>query len=107
MFESWCDARTLRVFCPPRPVLVDIHQLDPHAGRPYGFSPTEVPLHTRANGARLEAVMPGDQQAWLQLFDGQWRALISLPVSSANGRSALTVTHWVPPGAFRLRVPPQ
>ncbi len=67
MFEGWPDGRTLRVFDPPRPVVVDMVRFDPTSGRPYSAAPEGVSLRVRASGARIEAAMPARQLAWLQL----------------------------------------
>ncbi|MYR08962.1 hypothetical protein GTV32_22780 [Gordonia sp. SID5947] len=104
MFEwdLWPDRRTLRLCEPPRAVVVDMSVLDPTAGRPVGFAPSQVSLRVRAFGVRVEREMPARLVAWLQLCDGQWRALCELPIQSVNGVSRATVTLWVPPEAMRL-----
>ena len=67
MFEMWPDRRTVRLFDPPRPVVIDMAIVDPACGRPYGFAPHGVSLRVRAFGARIEPHMPAQQLAWLQL----------------------------------------
>lgn len=59
MFEAWPDERTLRVFDPPRLVVLDMVRFDPTSGRPYSAAPEGVSLRVRASGARIESVMPG------------------------------------------------
>lgn len=103
MWESWPDQRTLRLFTPPRPVVVDMVRLDPNCGRPYSAAPEGVSLRVRASGARIEPTMPARQLAWLQLSNGLWRAICELTVSSANRVSSMTLTLWVPPEAIRLQ----
>lgn len=75
MWESWPDQRTLQLFTPPRPVVVDMVRLDPNCGRPYSAAPEGVSLRVRASGARIEPTMPARQLAWLQLSNGLWRAI--------------------------------
>ncbi|ROZ88078.1 hypothetical protein EEB19_22335 [Gordonia sp. OPL2] len=102
MFEQWSDARTLRVFDPPRAVTVDMTVIDPTLGRGRRFGRSGVSLHVRANGAQINPQLAGWQMAWLGMADGQWRALVYVQISSANGQSRLPVTLWVPPDALTV-----
>lgn len=89
MFEGWPDGRTLRVFDPPRPVVVDMVRFDPTSGRPYSAAPEGVSLRVRASGARIEAAMPARQLAWLQLSNGLWRGICEMQLRSANRTSSM------------------
>lgn len=100
--DMWSDRTTLRVIDPPRPVSVDWSQVDPTAGRPPGFARNPPPLRVRAGGVRVEPRMSGVQRAWLRLCDGQWRALVEVELTSANGRSRLALTILVVPDAIAL-----
>lgn len=50
----------------------------------------------------LEPVMPARQVAWLRRADGAWLACTEMPVRSANLRSELTMTLWLPPHALAV-----
>lgn len=102
MFEMWSDRRTVRQFDPPRPVVIDMTILDPACGRPYGFAPGGVSLRVRAFGARIEARMPAQQLAWLQLSSGLWRGICQMRIESVNHVSSVAVMLWVPPEAIRV-----
>ncbi len=103
MFETWPDHRTLRVFDPARPVVVDMVRADPSCGRPYSAAPGGVSLRVRASGAKIEPTMPALQLAWLQLSNGLWRGICELEVRSANHASSMTITLWVPPEAIQVQ----
>lgn len=102
MFDDWPDTRTLRVFDPPRPVLIDMAIADPSCGRSYAAG-GGVSLRVRASGARIEPTMPALLLAWLQTSNGLWRGVCQMPVESANHVSATTITMWVPPEALQPR----
>ncbi|WP_262338933.1 hypothetical protein [Gordonia sp. CNJ-863] len=57
MFDHWPDTRALRVFDPPKPVVVDMAIADPSCGRSYAAG-RGVSLRVRASGARIEPAMP-------------------------------------------------
>lgn len=103
MFEAWPDGRTLRVFDPPRPVVLDMVRFDPTSGCPYSAAPEGVSLRVRASGARIESVMPARQLAWLQLCNGLWRGICEMELRSANRTSSMTITLWVPPEAIQVQ----
>ncbi|AZZ83963.1 hypothetical protein C5O27_22585 (plasmid) [Gordonia alkanivorans] len=102
MFDDWPDTRTLRVFDPPRPVLIDMAIADPSCGRSYAAG-GGVSLRVRASGARIEPTMPALLLAWLQTSNGLWRGVCQMPVESANHVSATTITMWVPSEALQPR----
>ena len=102
MFDHWPDTRTLRVFDPPKPVVVDIAIAAPSCGRSYAAG-GGVSLRVRAFGARIEPTMPALLLAWLQTSNGLWRGICQMPVESANRVSSATITMWVPPEALQPR----
>ncbi|AFR51413.1 hypothetical protein [Gordonia sp. KTR9] len=102
MFDHWPDTRTLRVFDPPRPVLIDMAIADPSCGRSYAAG-GGVSLRVRASGARIGPTMPAFLLAWLQTSNGLWRGVCQMPVKSANQVSKATITMWVPPEALQPR----
>lgn len=73
------DTRTLRVFDPPKPVVVDIAIAAPSCGRSYAAG-GGVSLRVRAFGARIEPTMPALLLAWLQTSNGLWRGICQMPV---------------------------
>lgn len=101
-FADWGDESTLTVFDPPRPVWVNMLLATPFLGR-LGGSPS---LRVRASGARVEPQMPGSQAAWVQFFDGQYVAVVDVPVRSANGLNGVVMTLWLPAHMVRLRSDP-
>lgn len=105
MFDQWPDDRTLRVFEPPKPVLIDMAIADPSCGRSLTAG-GGVSLRVRASGARIEPTMPAFLLAWLQVSNGLWRGICQLRVESANHVSSATITMWVPPEALHLREEP-
>ena len=96
------DTRTLRVFDPPKPVVVDIAIAAPSCGRSYAAG-GGVSLRVRASGARIEPTMNALLLAWLQTSNGLWRGICQMPVESANRVSSATITMWVPPEALQPR----
>jgi hypothetical protein len=38
------------------------------------------------------------QIAWLRRSDGGWLAVVSMPASSANGKSSVVMQLWLDPG---------
>lgn len=103
MFDNWPDRRTLRVFEPARPVLLDMATADPSCGFSSMSAGGGVSLRIRAFGARIEPTMPALQLAWLQLSNGLWRGICEMRIESANHVSSATITIWVPPEAIHLQ----
>lgn len=64
MFDHWPDTRTLRVFDPPKPVVIDWRS--PSCGRSYAAG-GGASLRVRASGARIEPTMPALLMAWLRM----------------------------------------
>lgn len=56
----------------------------------------EIPLWVRSGGLCIKPRMPGHLIAWLRRSDGGWVAVVELEVCSANERSRVTATLWVP-----------
>lgn len=94
------DPGMIKSFDPPRPVVVDTQAWDAHGGRPPGFNAHPPTLAVRAGGIRLEPAMLGHQVAWVRIFDGQWRALITIDLTSANRSTTVRSTLWLPATAF-------
>lgn len=97
------DAGIVRVFDPPRPVLVDMRAVDPTAGQPaYASNPHHPSLRVRAAGIRFEPEVHGRQWAWIALADGQWRALVSVSLESANRQTRFETMLYLPADAIRI-----
>lgn len=92
------DSGVVRTFDPPTPVIVDMRGIDPGAGQPdYASNRTHTALGVRAAGIRFEAAAEGYLLAWIRLYDGQWRGIVSVELASANHRTLLNVTLYVHP----------
>lgn len=93
----------MRVFTPPRPVLVDMGSVwsfaFPVAGAP------AVTLTDRAYGLRVEPWQTGTQLAWAKSAHGVWIAAVLVPIASANGRVQVRPCLWVPAAAIALPRP--
>lgn len=98
-FSGWPDARTLRVFSPAREVEVLTGSVWPGLWR---VTRSATSLWVRANGVRVEAVMPAEQLAWLRACDGSFLAVVQLPCASANGLNAIMLPLVVEASAIRL-----
>lgn len=93
-----------RICDPPVPVLVSMRAVDPGAGQPdYSSNGSHPSLRVRAAGIRFEPVESGYLLAWIRLADGQWRAIVSVELRSANQRSSLQTTLYVAGEAVRKR----
>lgn len=82
-----------RRFKPPRPVWVDLARLYPR--------PAEV--RPFAEGWDVQAVMPGEQTAWLRTTTGGWLAEVRYAVRRGDGSEGVQHTGWLPAEAVRLR----
>jgi hypothetical protein len=98
MFESWqSDPTYPTLYRRHEHVLVDSAVAFPSVGtRPL----TGVMMTYRANGLRIEPQMPAVLMAWVRCFDGSFLAVVDMRVSSANGRSSVTMQPWLPPSAI-------
>ncbi|MBE5477841.1 hypothetical protein E3G68_005174 [Mycobacteroides abscessus] len=101
MFDRWVEGDYLTLFHVDRPVTVDITRVFP----PPVARKDELPLGLKASGLWLEPHMIGRQIAWLRRADGEWLACVQMPASSANKRSKLLMTLWLPPHAFAVEAP--
>lgn len=97
-FHQWRDERTLRLFTPPRPVEVLTDAVWPHTWR---ITRTPASLWVRANGVRVESVMPAEQLAWLRASDGTFLAVIQMRCTSANGHNHILLPLTVESSAVR------
>lgn len=97
MFDYWedqlCGYRTLHRL--NRSVLVDVTRAFPVlAAAPRRDA---LPLWVKSGGLLLSPPwMPARQIAWVRRAnDGAWIAVVDMPVTSANGRSRLTMQLWL------------
>jgi hypothetical protein len=89
---------------PPVPVEVQMRSVDPDAGRPdYASNANHPSLRVRAAGIRFEPIEPGWLLAWLRLADGQFRAIVSVELRSANQRTVVAMHLYVRPEAVRKK----
>lgn len=95
------DPGLATIFDPPRPVTIRTAMFDPTVGVPPGLAETPPTLKVRAGGVRLESTSLGRQVAWLRTYDGQWRALVAIELTSANARTRIETHLWLPPEAIR------
>lgn len=103
LFDTWSDEPGYpSLYRVDRPVLVDVGTAFPGLGQRM----TGVPMWVRAGAARFEPWMRGRQVAWLRCFDNSFLGAVVLPVRSANARSSLMMTLWLPPDAFRVAPQP-
>ncbi|MDT5115507.1 MAG: hypothetical protein QOE30_1246 [Mycobacterium sp.] len=94
MFERWEVSQEYPTLFPlDRPVWIDASRTLP----PSGLRQDQLPLWVRACGARVEPRLLGRQTAWLRRSDGGWIAVCEVNLSSANGRSTIATTLWLPP----------
>lgn len=98
MFDLWHnDPAYPTLYTRREHVLVDSAVAFPSVGaRPM----TGVMMTYRANGLRIEPQMPAMLLAWVRCFDGSFLAVVDMRVSSANGRSSVTMQPWLPPSAI-------
>ncbi|WP_461155595.1 hypothetical protein [Saccharopolyspora tripterygii] len=82
-----------RRFTPARPVWVNLARLYPR--------PTEV--RPFPEGWDLQAVVPGEQTAWLKTTTGDWVAEVRYSVRRGDGGGGVPHTAWVPADAVQLR----
>lgn len=99
MFEQWLADDYPTLMQVDREVLVDITQVFP----PSGIRKDELALGLKAGGLWLEPSMVARQIAWLRRADGEWLGCLQMPASSANKRSKLLMTLWLPPHAFTVK----
>lgn len=108
MFDEWVggySSRALRVFDPPRPVLVAMSDVVP-GGLGLPITGRDVrPLWVRGAGADLERVMAGRQRAWLLESTGSWLALVEVRVRSVNGQSEIALHLLARPEHLQLDSP--
>ncbi|SHV60566.1 Uncharacterised protein [Mycobacteroides abscessus subsp. abscessus] len=96
MFEGWRDIEGYPTLFPcDRPVVVRTSWLPPS-----GTRRDNLAMWIKAGGLELNYEMPGRQLAWVRRCDGSWIAVVELTARSGNGRSSLTATLWLPPGAI-------
>ena len=96
MFEEWASGDYPTLVHVDRSVTVDVTQVFP----PSGARKDELALGLKAGGLWLEPHMVARQIAWLRRADGDWLACVQMPAGSANKRSRLLMTLWLPPHAF-------
>ena len=58
----------------------------------------QIPLWVRSGGLFIEPRIPGHLVAWLRRSDGSWVGVVEHELSSANQRSRVAATLWVPAG---------
>ncbi|MDF0531665.1 hypothetical protein P0W64_19190 [Tsukamurella sp. 8F] len=110
MFDNWrmedeYAQRVVRVFSPPRPVLVDVAStLPPSIGRSL-TDRQRLPCYLRGWGLRLETWMPGRQIAWVQQSTSTWWAVVDVDAWAGNRLSRLTMHLWTRPEALVLDTP--
>lgn len=95
---------TIYPFDPPRRVLVDIDRALSLARG--SCRADRISLRTRAEGLRMEGLMPAAQHAWIQLTDAQWLAVISVRAANGIGRRALTLDLVVTADCISFPTPP-
>lgn len=96
MFDQWAEGDYPTLLHVNRAVTVDVTRVFP----PPGARKDELPLGLKASGLWLEPRMLGRQVAWLRRADGDWLGCVQMPAGSANKRSKLLMTLWLPPEAF-------
>ncbi|WP_263251646.1 hypothetical protein [Saccharopolyspora rosea] len=82
-----------RRFQPPRPVWVDLARLYPR--------PDEV--RPFPEGWDVQAIVPGEQTAWLRTTTGHWVAEVRYSVRRGDDSEGVRHTGWLPADAVRLR----
>lgn len=98
MFDSWQnDPAYPTLYRRHEHVLVDSAVAFPSVGT---RRLTGVVMAYRANGLRIEPQMPAELVAWVRCYDGSFLAVVNMRVSSANGRSSVTMQLWLPPSAI-------
>jgi len=98
VFEQWAEGDYPTLLHVDRPVTVDVTRVFPRSDA----RKDELPLGLKACGLWLEPRMIGRQVAWLRCADGNWLGCVQMPAGSANKRSKLLMTLWLPPGAFSI-----
>ena len=94
MFGQWHnDNQYPTLYRVDREVAVDTSRLFPRSA----VRRDELPLWVKSFGLQLEPWMPARQLAWIRHADGGWLAIVTMPASSGNGRSTVTMPLWLPP----------
>lgn len=101
MFDNWEVGDYPTLLHVDRAVAVDVTQVFP----PSGTRKDELALGLKAGGLWLEPRMAARQVAWLRRADGNWLGCVQMPAGSANKRSRLLMTLWLPPHAFAVEDP--
>lgn len=91
---------TRRRIDPPRPVLIDVHQL--LGSRDDAFRLDTVPMRVKIAGLNVFSdSTPGLLHAWAQTTRRAWLAQVSFEVPTGNGRAQLSVCQWCPARAVK------
>ena len=90
----------VRVFTPPRPVMVDMIAALGWASPMVGARP--VTLAERAYGLRIEHYQPGEQLAWALSSRGVWMGVVRVDIASVNAAVTVASCLWVPSQAISL-----
>ncbi|MGK9274357.1 hypothetical protein KXR83_25495 [Williamsia muralis] len=101
MFDMRGMAPTVRVFTPPRPVMVDMIAALGWAFPMVGARP--VTLAERAYGLRIEHYQAGEQLAWALSSRGVWMGVVRVDIASSNAAVTVASCLWVPAEAITLR----
>ncbi|WP_051722169.1 MULTISPECIES: hypothetical protein [Actinomycetes] len=101
MFDMRGMAPTVRIFTPPRPVMVDMIAALGWAFPMVGARP--VTLAERAYGLRIEHYQAGEQLAWALSSRGVWMGVVRVDIASTNAAVTVTSCLWVPAEAITLR----
>ena len=105
VFEHWQSSPaspTLRLV--DRSVYVDMYRAMPDCVGGLGVM-GKINLSVKSEGLRLEHWMRGRQIAWIRTDHDRWVGIVIVDAHSTNGLSSVTMTLWLPPGAFQLDQP--
>ena len=100
MFDMRGAGPTIRVFSPPRPVIVNMIAALGWAFPMVGARP--VTLAERAYGLRIEHYQPGEQLAWALSARGVWMGVVRVDIASTNAAVTVASCLWVPAEAISL-----
>lgn len=88
---------------PPEPCEVSIAAAFPNLGHGGSWRADRVPMYLRANGLRLEFVMPGELEVWARMVDASWIARVCLRPTVQRQRVAMRT--WVTSDAVSIDPP--
>lgn len=97
------DRNVWQVCSPPQPCTVSIETAFPTLGYGGSWRADKVPMYLRANGLRLEFVMPAELEIWARMVDSSWMARVCLRPTIQ--RRTIAMRTWVTADAVDVDPP--